>query len=313
MTRRSIRAFTLVELLVVIGIIAILISMLLPALQKARRSAIRIQCATNLRQLGVGHNAYASRFNGYVPIGTDGKVGLYGNTVISHWGSTPPIGGPVSSGMLAHQSTKLITDGRVFYCPSIQIENSSYTYREKDSGGNPLWQPFIADTRPSGGWSYPPRISDMTGTADRRGGYSHRPSDDSGSTVEEYWWNTHQFAPTGDTIIPGPTGWFGQNRRMAKMKEVNNKGIMSDLEQATDALLAAHGDGFNVLLGNGAVKWVPVSPAIKERLNPFPSAISGASTTSWTPNLQYDPQPLNNTPVTAHTARMTLWEIFDRY
>jgi prepilin-type N-terminal cleavage/methylation domain-containing protein len=71
------RGFTLIELLVVIAIIALLLSIVMPALKRAKESAIRLSCASGMRQAGMAMHAYATIYDNVLPVPEKSSIGSW--------------------------------------------------------------------------------------------------------------------------------------------------------------------------------------------------------------------------------------------
>jgi prepilin-type N-terminal cleavage/methylation domain-containing protein/prepilin-type processing-associated H-X9-DG protein len=147
---RKRRAFTLVELLVVIGIIAVLVALLLPSLNRAREQARRTNCLSNLRQIGAAILMYAQANEGetvplYYPYNVPGKkVGIDATSSFGPVaGFVAPPGGPsacgaallIANGLQGNGANYLGTND-VFFCPNDEYRRP---FRDPVSG----WGPYI--------------------------------------------------------------------------------------------------------------------------------------------------------------------------
>jgi prepilin-type N-terminal cleavage/methylation domain-containing protein/prepilin-type processing-associated H-X9-DG protein len=161
-------AFTLVELLVVIGVIAVLIGILMPALSKAREASIRIKCASNLRQIGTAAMNYAAENKGFLPeVRTNNPHYVTNRSGFGWWDGRT-------------QWQKYLKTADIFYCPgfskgadfrktvSSDADDRSFEFSAKDAQVgwrglplHPVPNPDMPDLYVSihydifGGWSRP--------------------------------------------------------------------------------------------------------------------------------------------------------------
>lgn len=132
MSHRSRRALTLIEVLVVIAIIAVLIGLLVPAVQRVRESASRIQCVNNLKQLGLAAHAYHDANNVFPP----GYLGPKNNPAIPYDNSPYPGASPYWTWYTSASHVGVIA----FLLPYLDQANN---YKDMDLDWNsttPWWQ-----------------------------------------------------------------------------------------------------------------------------------------------------------------------------
>ena len=133
--RKSYKIFTLIELLVVIGVISILASLLLPALKSAKETAKRIDCVSNMRNIGQGIAMYVNDWNGWMPpsdpyaahiyyINEYLKDNSYNRIMFPGYGQGPQVRYSEPEGIYFCPSLKKASDS--LYWPSTKTINPEY-------------------------------------------------------------------------------------------------------------------------------------------------------------------------------------------
>jgi len=255
---RQRHGFTLVELLVVIGIIALLISILLPTLNRAREAASRTKCLANLRSIGQLMTMYENQYKGQIPIGYNisgpTTVGVFGNNyglAYRDTSTTPSsiryvsMGLVYPAGILKTNDQNMAEDALMWYCPSMSAEYAPHSYDQMGptaAESNP-WLSHLLD---------PAALSSLC-----RAAYSARCTNPNhpGTTTNE---RAVGFASKGDArpfdARGGSSFVYTQMMKVPQMKSrVIVTDIMSDLGRIERY---CHKNGINGLYGDGSAKWI---------------------------------------------------------
>jgi prepilin-type N-terminal cleavage/methylation domain-containing protein len=258
------RAFTLVELLVVIGIIAILISVLIPVLGKARESSQRTACLSNLREVMNSLRLYAATFKDACPIGYVGDLKQFSYVMNINGTSTPHT--VTSIGFVALAG--FAKNGKQFYCPSEQDILFQYdTYQnEWVFDRNP---PHIKLTQKVG-------PDPQYNNALTRMGFQSRPVQNFRNAGPRQYiipfidysrdWRSN---PPGASSTDIKAMWG-----FVRLAQLKNKAILSDTTNyGPQSVKARHKKGVNALYANGSAKWVDLKQFDKPDWNKIPPGI----------------------------------------
>jgi len=259
MSRRR-RAFTIMELLVVMGMIIVLVALLLPAIAQAREAARRVYCKNNLIQIGLAMHNYHDVHRTFPPgwVATDfapssGPYLGWGSFLLPYLDESA-----LFDKIDFHQPTSQIQMlGRsslsAFICPSDVTPDfnplrSGYATSNYSAifGSQPL--PRLLPGRMSSFWagsSPTPSISDGTFWAN------------SNVTFSDFLDGVSNTAMVGErSIISGSGLWMGVVRNQFENDQVTDCSVRSRINKSYSGLSSAHEGGVNILMGDASVRFI---------------------------------------------------------